>query len=203
VLNPWPATLARKRAADGIDALLQATTVHLSLPHPVHTYPMIQINEVLTEMRQERERLLAELARAERVIAALEAAAVAAGQPEERVAIVLPDGTTAPAVAKAALPPGIGPYTLLDIYEATARYLSTVDTPKSSTEIAAALRAGGFKTRSKNLVNTVRVMLRRRDGRSTGISVTDDGTRWFVRREPAKEPASKASRRRRTASTPT
>lgn len=150
---------------------------------------MQRINEVLTEMRQERERLLAELARAERVIAALEEAVAVAGREEERVAIVLPDGTTAPAVPKAALPPGIGPYTLLDIYEATFQYLLTVDTPKNTTEIAAALRAGGFRTRSKNLVNTVRVMLRRRDGRWTGISVTKDGSRYFVKRTPAKRPA--------------
>ncbi|HYI08183.1 MAG TPA: hypothetical protein VEK57_03845 [Thermoanaerobaculia bacterium] len=106
---------------------------------------MGKIDELLAEMRQERERLLGELARAERVIAALEEAAVVAAQPEERVAIVLPGGRTAPAVPKAALPPGIGPYTLLDIYEATSRYLSTVDTPKNSTEIAAALRAGASR----------------------------------------------------------
>jgi hypothetical protein len=30
------------------------------------------------------------------------------------------------------------------------------------------LRACGFKTRSRNFANTVRVMLRREDGRSTG-----------------------------------
>jgi hypothetical protein len=142
---------------------------------------MMRIDAVLAEMRQERERLLVELARAERVIAALEEAAAVAAQPEERVAIVLPSGTTAPPVAKAALPPGIGPYTLLDIYEATYQYLLTVDEPKNSTEIAAALRAGGFRTRSKNLVNTVRTLLRRKDGRATGISVTKDGTRWFVK----------------------
>jgi len=142
---------------------------------------MTKIDEVLAEMRRERERLLGEVARAERVIAALEVAAAVAAQPEETVSIVLPSGAMAPAVAKAALPPGIGPYTLLDIYEATFEYLLTVDTPQNSTEIAAALRAGGFKTRSKNLVNTVRVMLRRKDGRATGISVTKDGTRWFVK----------------------
>jgi hypothetical protein len=153
---------------------------------------MTRIDEVLAEMRGERERLLAELARADRVIAALEVAAGVAARPEERVAIVLPSGGTAPAVAKADLPPGIGPYTLLDLYEATFQYLLTVDTPKNSTEIAAALRAGGFKTRSQNLVNTVRVMLRRRDGRSTGISVTEDGKRWFVTRQPAKRRAPKA-----------
>ena len=72
------------------------------------------------------------------------------------------------------------------MYEATAHYLSTVDTPKNSTEIAEALRAGGFETRSRNLVNTVRVMLRRKNGRSTGISVTKDGKRWFVKRKAAR-----------------
>ena len=131
-----------------------------------------KIDEVLAEMRRERERLTEELARVNRVIAALEernAPAVAAA--------------TSPAAPQVVWPPGVGPYSLLDIYEATYHYLSTVDTPKTSSEIAAALRAGGFKTRSRNFVNTVRVLLRRKDGRATGISVTSDGKRWFVRRK--------------------
>ena|ERR1041385_3442805 len=143
---------------------------------------MGKVDEVLVELRQERERLAAELARVERVIAALEEAPATVADVAER----------APA-AQANLPPGVGPYSLLDIYEATAHYLSTVDTPKNSTEIAAALRAGGFKTRSRNLVNTVRVMLRRKDGRSTGISVTGDGKRWFIRRKGANLPRRKPS----------
>jgi len=134
---------------------------------------MGKVDEVLAEMRRERERLAAEIARVDRVIAALEETSGAAA--------------AAPA-AQVSWPPGVGPYSLLDIYEATAHFLSTVDRPKSSTEIAAALRAGGFKTRSKNLVNTVRVMLRRKDGRSTGISVTSDGKRWFVRRKKTNQP---------------
>lgn len=149
---------------------------------------MGKVDEVLAEMRQERERLVVELARVDRVIAAMEEAGALAATAEERAAIMSASATESAAAvpAQASLPPGIGPYTLLDIYEATAHYLSTVDKPKNSTEIAAALRAGGFKTRSRNLVNTVRVMLRRKDGRSTGISVTSDGKRWFVKRKAAK-----------------
>jgi hypothetical protein len=132
---------------------------------------MGKVDEVLAEMQRERERLEAELARVDRVIAALEERGAVAVQMEERIAM------------EPSLPRGVGPYSLLDIYEAAAHYLSTVDSPKNSTEIAAALRAGGFKTRSRNLVNTVRVMLRRKHGRSTGILVTSDGKRWFVRRK--------------------
>jgi hypothetical protein len=143
---------------------------------------MGKVDEVLVELRQERERLASELARVERVIAALE-------ETPPRAA----DGAPPAPAAQPSLPPGVGPYSLLDIYEATAHYLSTVDTPKNSTEIAAALRAGGFKTRSQNLVNTVRVMLRRKDGRTTGISVTSDGKRWFVRRKAANRRARKGS----------
>lgn len=135
---------------------------------------MGKIDDVLAEMRQERDRLALELARAERVIAALEEAAAGA-------IVVRSSGTATE--GRVNVPQGVGPYSLLDIYEATRHYLLTVDTPKNSTEIAAALRAGGFKTRSKSLVNTVRVMLRRKDGRTTGISVTKDGTRWFVKRK--------------------
>lgn len=137
---------------------------------------MGKIDEVLAEMRQERERLSAELARVNRVIAALEEEGPANKPPVIAV-------TAAPAVTQPRYPPGAGPYSQLDMYEATAHYLSTVDTPKNSSEIAAALRAGGFKTRSRNFVNTVRVMLRRKDGRSTGISVTSDGKRWYVNRK--------------------
>ena len=143
---------------------------------------MGKVDEVLVEMRQERERLVLELARVDRVIAALEGTA-------ERAVVSVASPATPPQ-----LPPGIGPYSLLDIYEATAHYLSTVDTPKNSSEIAAALRAGGFKTRSRNLVNTVRVMLRRKDGRSTGISVTGDGKRWFVSRKTANRKPQKPRR---------
>ncbi|HXH92216.1 MAG TPA: hypothetical protein VNN25_11595 [Thermoanaerobaculia bacterium] len=156
---------------------------------------MGKIDEVLAEMLQERERLAADLARVDRVIAALEEGVTLVGDGETGVANV-PPGAAATTVARAAqtnLPRRIGPYTLLDVYEATAHYLSTVDTPKNSTEIAAALRVGGFKTRSRNFVNTVRVMLRRKDGRSTGISVTKDGKRWFLKRKAVKRRPPKTS----------
>ena len=135
-------------------------------------WDMGNVDEVLAELWVERERLAAELARVDRVIEVLQEATGIAGERPERV--VMPSVRTAP------LPAGIGPYTLLDIYEATAEYLSTVAEPQNSTQIANALRAGGLKTRSRNLVNTVRVMLRRKDGRQTGISSTKDGKRWFI-----------------------
>jgi len=143
---------------------------------------MGKVDEVLAELRAERERLAEELARVDRVIEALQEAAGNASAAAGRGEMVMPSVQTAagPATAQAALPAGIGPYTLLDIYEATRSYLLTVDEPQNSTQIANALRAGGFKTRSQNLVNTVRVMLRRKSGRQTGISVTKDGKRWFV-----------------------
>lgn len=143
---------------------------------------MAKVDEVLAELRAERERLAAELARVDRVIDALQDAAGDAGPTTERAEMVMPSVQTAagPATVAATLPAGIGPYTLMDIYEATLSYLLTVDEPQNSTQIANALRAGGFKTRSQNLVNTVRVMLRRKNGRQTGISVTKDGKRWFV-----------------------
>lgn len=159
---------------------------------------MGKVDEVLAEMRQERERLVVELVRVDRVIAALEEAAALAADAAERASIVLPSVTAPPA-----LPPGIGPYTLLDIYEATFAYLATVDTPKNSTEIAAALRAGGFKTRSKNLVNTVRGMLRRKNGRATGISVTKDGKRWFVKRKTVRRTPQATPPERKTTPTAT
>ena len=160
---------------------------------PTYNWRMGKVDDVLAEMRRERERLVVELMRVDRAIEALAEAAAFAADAEERASLVLPSGTPA-AAATAALPPGIGPYTLLDFYEATFAYLGTVDTPKNSTEIAAALRAGGFRTRSRNLVNTVRVMLRRKSGRATGISVTKDGKRWFVQRTAVRRLAQKRPR---------
>jgi hypothetical protein len=150
---------------------------------------MGKIDEALAEMRRERERLVVEIARVDRVIAALEEGSAVTAHGE---GAIVRQGANAMA-AQASLPRGMAPYTMLDLYEATAHYLSTVDTPKSSTEIAAALRAGGFKTRSRNFVNTVRVMLRRKDGRSTRISVTKDGKRWFVNRKTVNRRRSKTS----------
>jgi hypothetical protein len=156
---------------------------------------MGKIDDVLAEMRRERERLAVDLSRVDRVIAALEEGGAVVGDGEEGVAIVPPSAaaTTAASTAQTSWPRGVGPYSLLDIYEATAHYLSTVDTPKNSTEIATALRAGGFKTRSRNFVNTVRVMLRRKDGRSTGISMTKDKKRWFLKRKAVKQRPPKTS----------
>jgi hypothetical protein len=150
---------------------------------------MGKVDEVLTELRTERERLVLELARLDRVIDAMENAPElgerASASRAATAATTVAATAVTPPPPPPAFPPGMGPYTLMDIYEATWHYLSTVNEPKNSREIADALRAGGFKTRSANLVNTVRVMLRRKDGHSTGISTTKDGTRWFVNRKEA------------------
>ena len=57
-----------------------------------------------------------------------------------------------------------GPYSMLSVCEAAAVYLASAGGPKTSREIADALRAGGIRTTSKNFTDTVRKMLRRSGG---------------------------------------
>jgi hypothetical protein len=153
---------------------------------------MDRLEETLAALRYERGRVAAELARLDLAIGALEeianggrsaAAAAVAGATGATAAGVAPAVGSPGAAAKAAdaAPVTYTYYAALDLYEAAAHYLSTVTQPKNSVEIAAALRAGGFKTRSVNFAHTVRVMLRRKSARETGIHTTSDGRRWFVR----------------------
>ena len=127
---------------------------------------MSKITEVIAELRDEQARLKLELSRIERVLEALEGTLVSGR--EERAA-------AAPAPA-AAEPPPEAQYAQWDLYEATTLYLAGVGEPKTARQIADALRAGGFKTRSRDFAGTVRTMLRRRPTR--GIRVTSDGRCW-------------------------
>ena len=157
---------------------------------------MDRLQETLAALRYERGRVAAELARLDLAIGALEEIANGGRPDGAAVGTTAASGATAATAAKVA-PAAVSPggaakaadaapvtypyYAALDLYEAAAHYLSTVTQPKNSVEIAAALRAGGFKTRSVNFAHTVRVMLRRKSARETGIHTTSDGRRWFVR----------------------
>jgi hypothetical protein len=122
---------------------------------------MSTVAQVLQTLRDEASRLRTELDGVERAIAALEG--------------------TAPSVPVEAPEPVAGPYASLPFFEAVQLYLSTADRPKHSTEIAAALRAGGFPTRAKDFEASVRTMLRR-SGIHHGLEPLDD-FRWQL---PAK-----------------
>ncbi|HYC91943.1 MAG TPA: hypothetical protein VEO54_22210 [Thermoanaerobaculia bacterium] len=117
---------------------------------------MTRIDEVLAGLQEERQRLRAELAEVEQAIASLEGA-------EESQ-----------------------PYARLNVYEAAAHYLARAGEPKTAREIADALRAGGFNTRSTRFANTITTMLRRGAPRGLGIRRTRDGRRWYmgIRRAP-------------------
>lgn len=127
---------------------------------------MDSVDEVLAGLREQREKLTREqeklaqeLARVEKAIAALEGS--------------LGESRTAAAAA-----PAVPPYAYLTLYEAVAHYLSTEEEPRTSSEIAAALRAGGFKTRSRRLAATVVTMLSRKEAHRFGIQRTPDRKRW-------------------------
>lgn len=148
---------------------------------------MDNVGAVLAELEEERRRLWMELARVERVISVIEELA----RPEPRMAIAAAEPITVVALPEVpALPPPPPPppapkpqpYAALDVYEATAAYLAEVGEPKNAREIADALIAGGFRTRSKYFTNIIGTMLRRREStRPHRISVTADGKHWFVR----------------------
>ena len=132
---------------------------------------MDKISEVLAALREEQRRLAEELAGVERTIAVLEKAV--SGESS---------AATERGAGQAAATLAIGPYVTLGLYQATADYLSAAGTPKTTREIADALRAGGYPTSSQNFTSTVGTMLRRRESAGAyGIRRTQDGKRWFVR----------------------
>ena len=119
---------------------------------------MDSVDEVLANLKEQREKLARELARVEKAIAALE------GSLDESRA----------AAAR--------PYVYLTLYEAAAQYLADANEPRTTRQIADALRAGGFKTRSRRFTSTVSTMLGRKDARHAGIRRTPDRKHWTCTR---------------------
>jgi hypothetical protein len=130
---------------------------------------MAKVAEILLELRKEQAHLKAELARVEKVIALLEQGMGAEAEGEE------------PARA-AASPTEEGPYSQLYFNEAAAEYLASANEPKSAREIAEALVAGGFPTKSANFQASARTMLHRMNTYAHGVEQTIDGKWRFVGR---------------------
>lgn len=130
---------------------------------------MSRVDEVLASLREERERLRAELERVDQAIASLDGSA-------ERAA-----GREMP------------PYVFLNVYEATAAYLAASGEPKTTREIADALKAGGFKTRALNFTHTLGTMLRRETSSAYGIRRSRNGKRWSVNTRRDADPDSQAT----------
>jgi len=134
---------------------------------------MDNVTAVLAELHEEHRRLSAELARVERVIDVI--VELSGGEPQVRA--TAPNAPPRPVPAAASLP-----YVTLNLYEAVAAHLAEVNEPQTSRQIAEALVAGGYPTRSAYFGNVIGTMLRRKDStRTYRISVTADGRRWFVR----------------------
>lgn len=113
---------------------------------------MDRVDEVLASLREERERLQGELARVETAIASLEGNA-----PKARA------------------------YSTMSLYEAVVRVLESAALPKTSREIAEALRSGGFKSKAASLTHVVTTMLTRPSARGLGVERVS-GNRWRMRR---------------------
>ena len=121
---------------------------------------MDKVAELLTGLREQRQRLADELASVDRAIAALEGA----------------DGTTEGRARRAA------PYAMRGLYEAVAAYLADAGEPKTVREIADGLIAGGYQTRSEDFATTVRTMLRRTESASVhGIHKSGRDGYWCVK----------------------
>jgi hypothetical protein len=118
---------------------------------------MDKVAELLTGLREQRQRLAEELAGVDRAIAALET------------------GTGSREAQPAA------PYGMRSLYEAVVTYLVDAGEPKTAREIADALLAGGYQTRSEDFAATVRTMLRRTDSaRVYGIRKSGRAGYWTV-----------------------
>ena len=143
-----------------------------------------KVAEVLAGLREERTRLLGELAGVDRAIAALEEVLgirpAPAPEPEPPA---VADEPKVESAAPPALPPPTGPYAKAgSLYEAVAAYLGKEGEPRTTRQIADALQAGGYPTRASNFAATVRTMLLRMESSSFyGIRQTVPGGRWFLR----------------------
>jgi hypothetical protein len=126
---------------------------------------MQKVADVLARLRDERAKLLVELAGVDRAIAALEEVLGSAPAP-----VSMP-------------PPMIaGPYASAgSLYEAVADYLTEAGEPRTSRQIAEALQAGGYPTTALNFPATVRTMLLRTEASQPyGIRKTTTGHRWCM-----------------------
>ena len=132
---------------------------------------MSRIAEVLAALRDERQTLLAEVSRIDRAIEALEDAA---GTGPIRASA----GTSAGTYQEDPYGRMPGPYSLCSPCEAAAVYLAAAGEPKTSSEIATALVAGGIRTTSKRFADTLHKALRQ-NGSYYGIRQTSNGKRWF------------------------
>jgi hypothetical protein len=141
---------------------------------------MDHVTDVLAELHDERRRLAAELARVERVIGVIEE--LSGTEPRLLVSDPAPNAVALKAPTPSAPAPASLPYVTMNVYEAVAAHLAEVQEPQTSRQIADALVAGGYPTRSSYFCNALGTMLRRKDStRQYRISVTGDGRRWFVR----------------------
>jgi hypothetical protein len=136
------------------------------------TVGMNKIAEVLEALREEHRQLSAELSRVGRAIAALEEATGEQPALVSATTVAAPAGGLKPAAPP--VPPRIeGPYSLLRFNEAAAAFLASVKEPQTARQIADALIAGGFPTRSKDFRASVRTMLHRTSA-CDGIAPTTD-----------------------------
>jgi len=137
---------------------------------------MSSIADVLAALRDERKQLLNEVSRIEHWIAAIED--VAGMAPVPPATLEQPPAAHYPVDALGRRP---GPYSMLSVCEAAALYLAEAGEPKTTGEIGAALKAGGFRTSAVRFTDTVQKMLKASASRF-GIRRAADHKRWFVAR---------------------
>jgi hypothetical protein len=146
------------------------------------TGAMDKTAEVLARLREQRARLQGELAGVESAIAALEEM-TREPEPAPAPAPAAPPAPPAPVFVMPPPPPP-GPYKHSEFFEAVAHYLREAGEPKGARDIAQALLAGGYFTRSGNFPAVVRATLNRVMPEGPfGIRGKGDGLYW-CEREP-------------------
>lgn len=142
---------------------------------------MDKTGEALARLREERARLVGELAGVDRAIAALEEVMEAPVPAPARPAVPA-ESRSRPVLPPPTPPSPPGPYRELTFYEAAAQFLREAGEPKTSREIATALLAGDYRTDSADFYAVARSMLGRPSYASSyGIRQNGDGKYWFDR----------------------
>ena len=146
--------------------------------------PRQTYKQALAALEEQRAALLAEVAELDPLIAGMKKlvardnnAAPASAAPRADQSAFRPGNTLA--LTRFGSGDDVGPYANMELIEAAKTYLLTSDQPRSSRELADALVAGGFKTRSKDFLATATTMLKRPNAHAAGIRRDRSGN-WYV-----------------------
>lgn len=139
------------------------------------------LRDTLVFLRARREALGAQLEELDTLIAGLQKLMSGAAV-EEPAAKPKPAPEPEPQPEPQPLPPPVAapaPYANMDVVDAARHYLRACNRPMPTREIAEALIAGGYPTRSRKFVSTVNTLLRRAAAAGGDVRRNDD-VEWYI-----------------------